>query len=139
MLAPAGAGGVSAPANAVPASELLSGVADDNPAQITTGPAGTTEVAGLFVLPTGQGHATALAYTLPASVLLMRSGSATYRLTVQKQPGTLAVPLEVSVVYPSTWTVQSSSVPPAGSAPGQARFAASLRTDLQLAIVFHTP
>ena len=138
VLLPAGVGDVSAPPNAVPASELLSGQADFNPAQITAGVAGATEVAGLFVLPTGQGHATQLAYPLPASVLVRRSGSAVYRLSVQKQPGTQALPLEVMVVFPAAWTLQSSSEPTAASAPGQVSFSASLRTDRQFEIVFLT-
>ena len=54
VLLPAGAQVWWAPANAVPAAELLGGAADLSPAQVGPGAGGTTEVAGLFVLATGQ-------------------------------------------------------------------------------------
>jgi len=137
VLLPASAQVASAPANAVPATELLSGQADFNPAQVSVGEAGTTEVAGLFVLPTGASQSTRLSYSLPAAVLdLSHGGQAAYRLRVQKQAGTGALPLDLTVTYPAAWTLQSASAPAAASTPGQLQFSLVLATDLNFEIIF---
>ena len=108
--------------------------------QVTTGEAGTTQVAGLFVLPTGQSGATTLSYVLPASVLAPAgSGRTAYRLRVQKQPGTGALPLDLTIAYPGDWSVQSTSAPATANTPGQARFSLSLETDLDFEVVFQHP
>ena len=140
VLLPAGARVLSAPRNAVPGSELLSGQADDNPAQVTTGEAGTTEVAGVFVLPTTQTKATQLRYNLPATVIARSAGSqAAYRLRVQKQPGTGALPLDVTIAYPAGWTIKSTSTPVRASTPGETQFSLNLETDIDFEAVFNTP
>jgi len=140
VLLPGGAAVLSAPANAVPGAELLSGQADRAPAEIGPGPAGTTQVAGLFVLAPLAAHTTGLTYQLPPAALdTTRRGQAVYRLHVQKQAGTGALPLALTLTVPAGWTVARASAPVL-SPPGQpVHLALDLRTDLDLEITFAVP
>jgi len=140
VLLPAGATVLSAPDNAVPGAELLSGEDDFAPAQVSVGEAGTTQVAGLFVLAPLAAQANTLTYQLPAAVLdSSRPGQRTYRLHVQKQPGTGALPFALSLSYPAGWRVQRASAPVLSEAEALAQFALDLRTDINLEIVFAAP
>ena len=140
VLLPTGSKVWWAPANAVPGDELLSGVAQHDPAQFGPGEGGTTQLAGLFVLPTGQSHTTQLAYGLPSNVLeALAAGRAVYRLRVQKQPGTLALPLDLAITFPAAWAIQSTTLPASTQAPGQIHFSLSLETDLNFEVVFQHP
>ncbi len=61
----------------------------------------------LLVVPRGQSLETSFNYALPASVVIRESttGSLNYTLKVQKQPGTLAVPLTLKVKLPTGMTI----------------------------------
>jgi hypothetical protein len=140
VLLPAGVTALSAPANAVPGAELLSGADDFAPAQIEPAEAGTTAVAGLFVLAPQATQTTTLIYQLPPAALdLSRRGQAVYRLHVQKQAGTGALPFTLSVAYPAEWVVARASAPLTSAAGQPAQFALDLRTDLDLEITFRLP
>ncbi len=140
VLLPAGVTGVSAPANAVPGAELLSGADDFAPADIGPGEAGTTQVAGFFVLAPQATHSTTLTYQLPPAALdTTRRGQVIYRLHVQKQAGTAALPFTLSLTYPAAWVVARSSAPPTSAAGQPAQWALDLRTDLEVEIVFRVP
>jgi len=140
ILLPGGIQLSSAPDNQVPGEELLSGLADYSPAQVSPGPAGITEIAGLFVLPTGQTQDTQLIYHLPATVLDDSiPGRKTYRLHIQKQPGTEAPPTVITLTYPSLWGVQSSSSVASEANPGHLRYELTLQKDITLQVVFRTP
>jgi hypothetical protein len=72
-------------------SELLA--ADGlNRALAAPGEQGTTVITGDFVLRPSEQHTVTLRYRLP-----LAAGSATYRLDVRKQAGTLASPLSVAI------------------------------------------
>ncbi len=140
VLLPAGVTGLSAPDNAVPGAELLSGEDDFAPAHLGPGEAGTTAVAGFFVLAPLATHTTVLTYQLsPAALDLSRRGQAVYRLHIQKQAGTGALPFALSVVYPAGWAVQRTSAPLISAAGQPAQFALDLRTDLDLELRFSVP
>ncbi len=57
-------------------------------ATVAAGDAGTTEFAGVVVVPPGETRTVTLRYTLPPAVVRGR----TYRLRVEKQPGARATP-----------------------------------------------
>lgn len=61
----------------------------------------------LLVVPTAQSLETGFTYSLPTSVVTInpQKASWTYRLKVQKQPGTLAVPLTIHLSLPLGMTV----------------------------------
>ncbi len=139
ILAPAGAHLISAPDNQVPGEELMTGQPDYDPARVSAGAAGVTEIAGIFVLPLNQVHETPLTYVLPATVLDESTpGLITYRLHVQKQPGTDAPPVAITINYPATWAMKNSSMPAAANSPGLLRYDLTLKTDVNLEVVFQT-
>lgn len=139
VLLPAGAEVLRAPDNAVPQAELLSGVDDFSPAAVGLAEAGTVQVAGLFVLAPQAVHTTTVSYRLlPTVVDRTRRGQAVYRLHVQKQPGTGALPFDLSLVYPAGWGLERASAL-FENAAGRVEFALDLRTDLDMEIVFHVP
>jgi hypothetical protein len=90
--------------------------------------------AAFFALAPGQERTLVFDYQLPASVLERRAdGRVSYRLRVQKQPGTGAVPLEVEVALPPGADVVQAR--PAALAPGQPVMT-DLRTDREVEILF---
>jgi hypothetical protein len=64
----------------------------------------------LLVLPGGQNLTTAFKFALPASVLSRLPGSdaSTYTLRIQKQAGTLAIPVTVRVHLPRNASLLSA-------------------------------
>jgi hypothetical protein len=72
------------------------------------------QVFGMMVLtPTRRSTTTEFEYALPADVVTKNdeSNSWTYRLKVQKQPGTIAQPFTLTLRLPSGATIESASVP----------------------------
>jgi hypothetical protein len=94
----------------------------------------------LMVVPSGQTWNTGFEFNLPPSVLSRddESGDLVYNLKVQKQPGTLAIPITVRLHLPDRATLKSSSLQ-AIVQDNNLLFRTDLRTDLDLEIVFHLP
>jgi hypothetical protein len=82
----------------VPAgAQLLSAEGfEQSQASSRPGEQGTTQLAGSLIVPAGATRSVRLSYQLPAGLL----DGATYRLRVQKQPGTPAWPVKVALVAP---------------------------------------
>jgi hypothetical protein len=93
-----------------------------------------------LVLPGGQSLDTGFQFVLPPATLLRDDGSGeiTYRLRVQKQPGTAAVPIEIKITLPITATLLSI---PAEATPrgNELTISSSLRTDVEFELVFSLP
>lgn len=94
----------------------------------------------LKVVPGERSVATKLRYTLPVEILSIRAGTrqVVYHLKVKKQPGTIAIPINIEVGLPDDVTVVSIS----GGAEvdgNVAHFESDLRTDLEFEIVFEVP
>lgn len=67
-------------------------------------------VFGTFmVVPAGQENETRIDYTLPSWVMTRRGEEQIYRLAFKKQPGTNAIPLQVSISLPPGATLVSAS------------------------------
>jgi hypothetical protein len=94
----------------------------------------------MLVLPGGKSLDTGFHFALPAATLVQdgTSGQFTYHLKVQKQPGTLAVPIQVRVRLPAGAQVLSA---PAGASVNGAEVLLStdLQKDLDLQVMFRIP
>ena len=89
----------------------------------------------LLVVPAGNIHSVTYDFTLPASILNISGRNFTYKLTVQKQAGTLATPFELTVRLPSSASVIYASLP-AKQQGVDWIFSSDLRQDLQFELTF---
>ena len=113
-----GAGGTSLPTSVGPAE------------------AGKNVFASFFVAAPGEQREMVYQYKLPATVLGEGDSTAVYRLVVQKQPGTLAVPLRVEVQVPADAAVVSTSPEATSVGDGLVSFSTDLRVDREFEVVF---
>jgi hypothetical protein len=94
----------------------------------------------LKVVPGKQTVTTKLHYTLPVEILSIRPGTrqVVYHLTVKKQPGTIAIPINIEVLLPENVTVISL---PDGTelTDNSVIYQGDLRTDLEFELVFEIP
>ena len=95
----------------------------------------------LVVVPGGQSLNTGFDFALPAAVVASNEDDPklyTYRLKVQKQPGTLANPLIVRIHLPNRSQVDEVSMD--ALIQGESLLIETdLRTDVYLEVVFHVP
>jgi hypothetical protein len=96
---------------------------------------GKTVYGIFFVVAPGESREVTFEYRSPSSVLAGED-PATYRLLVQKQPGTLAVPLHVEVKLPSVSAVVSTSPEKSSVTPGSVVFDSDLREDREFEMTF---
>ncbi|HNP74699.1 MAG TPA: DUF4012 domain-containing protein, partial [Kouleothrix sp.] len=136
VLAPRGSQLSGADTRPVPDAWMESGVGDDGTVHVGAGAGGTAELSVFQVIGFGETRATALRYSLPATVLARAAGGWHYRLLVRKQPGTDALPFAVELKLPAGATVVSAAPAPAGRAGQSLRFAGTLATDQAIDLVF---
>jgi hypothetical protein len=94
----------------------------------------------LRVVPGGERLISRIRYGLPIDVLEILPGTRNliYRLRVQKQPGTGAIPLSISVQLPPDVIVQSA--PPGAVVQDQTvRYDTNLKTDVIFEVIFTIP
>ena len=127
---------VDATPHSVPASELLSG--QPSPAQVKVGPPEHgRNVFATFLLPRpSETVETVLTYTLPGEVVQVQGQELAYRLLIQKQPGTRAVPVRVQILLPQGVALKGSEPEPALETPSRLEYALRLDTDQRLWITF---
>jgi hypothetical protein len=89
-----------------------------------------------FVLLPGEGREVRLAWALPAGAVVQEGEGWRYRLLVQKQSGTPAIPLRVEVTLPPGARIVLVSPEPVEVAGGVAIFSLSLATDQEIDITF---
>ena len=127
---------------AISGESMLSGI--DVPPQVDA-LGGEEEIQGvqgfgfLKLVPGGETVATNLRFGLPASVVTREAdGAWMYRLRVQKQPGTVAIPFTLRIQLPQGAVVQSM---PEGAIfeEGAVILQTDLRLDLNLEISFSVP
>jgi len=93
----------------------------------------------LIVVPGGQSLQTAFQFSLPPTVISHeQDGRFTYRLKVQKQPGTLANPLTIQVQLPPGAELENANLPLA-IRNNILQLETSLRTDVYLEVIFRVP
>lgn len=94
------------------------------------------DVFGVFcVVPPGERREMVFEYKLPSSVV-EGGDPRTYRLLVQKQPGTEAVPLRVEVKLPSGSSLVSTQPETSGPSQGSVVFESDLREDRLFEVIF---
>jgi len=94
----------------------------------------------LKVVPGGQTIRTNFRFALPVSIVRSKpdSDEKIYRLRIQKQPGTLAVPITIRVHFPNRVLIQK--VPNGALVQGQNVFIeTNLRVDREFEIIFSAP
>ena len=92
------------------------------------------------VVPYGQSLTASFRFGLPAGILQVQleNGWTTYHLKVQKQPGTLAVPITIRIHLPNNASIQST--PEGAVIQGHnILLQTDLRTDLEIEVVFQIP
>ena len=89
-----------------------------------------------FVLAPGEQRKVRLAWQLPPGTVEEEADRVRYRLLVQKQSGTPAIPLRVIVTMPSGVRIFSTTPEPAKVAGDVLSFSLSLATDQQIDISF---
>lgn len=120
----------------VAAERLLSQVAEGGELTVEAGERGTLVFSGIFVLPGDQRSTVEVNYGLPANVLTAApDGGWIYRLRVQKQPGTEAIPLEIRITLPNEHSIEAGGAWGI-SGPTTAVWSGRLETDLSLELHF---
>jgi hypothetical protein len=129
---PSGAELLWATPHPVPGSILLSGQRQRGEVDVSRGEAGTTSFATLLVLRPGESMETTFAYALPEATVERVGAGWHYRLTVQKQPGRDANPLELTLRLPSGAEIADGHPAPTERHGSTLRYHLDLRTDVAL-------
>ena len=139
VLAPRGSDLIEDLGHPIPAEALLQGKPYDGRI-IPYEEDGKQVFATLLLLAPGQTLDTRLVYRLPADILQTGStdNSRSYSLTVQKQPGTGAVPLRVIMVLPAEAKIMDVSPTPAARGKNTLTFELRLDTDQALHVEWRT-
>lgn len=125
----------------LPAGSLLSAKGGgDALNEVTVGPGEKDKemFGNFFTLQPGEEKEIAFEYQLPKEAFLSRQRP-TYLLDVQKQPGTLSIPLRVTVTLPRGWTVVRARPAPTRLAEGKIEFQGALTTDQSFQLVLTPP
>ena len=125
-------------AAAVPAERLLNGMAYNGQVEQAAAEGGSTEFAGMLVLPGGQTQAVRLEWRLPGRVLEAEGDSFLYTLKVQKQPGINRCALELAVKAPQGMSMKAADGWQAGAA-GEWVWSGSLEETLEFQLEFSKP
>jgi hypothetical protein len=132
---------LDAASHAVPGEWMLLG--KDVPAQVDELEEEIPGVKGfgtLLVVPGGQSTDTRFTFGLSPTVLSwdLSSKQIAYRLKIQKQPGTKAIPINLKIILPIGST-PISEIPNSVSIDNYLFIKTDLRTDLDLKVVFSLP
>jgi hypothetical protein len=94
----------------------------------------------LLVVPGGESLSTSFRFALPITVLSAQGASnqLSYYLRIQKQPGTLAIPLTIRIHLPNRATLDSTSTG-AIMQDQHLLVETDLRTDVELEVIFTVP
>lgn len=117
-------------------SNLDDGSVQQGPTATDTLVPGTTPLGTFMIVAPGETRETLFRYQLPRGVVVPDEQGWLYQLKVQKQAGTLAVPLTVRVVLPPSARLDSSSLPPTSSTSTVLMFDLPLDTDQTLDVRF---
>jgi hypothetical protein len=98
--------------------------------------AGKNVFATFFVVPPGEERVMVFRYQLPSDVLEKDGSTTRYTLLVQKQPGTLSVPLHIAVTLPAGSEVLSTNPEAESLTNGEVAVQTNLLVDRELEIVF---
>jgi len=113
-----------------PQGSRLLGVEGANDYEVLAGEKGKAVFSADFVLAPGEERQITFRYRLPGTVLADDESLDTcYRLLVQKQPGTIATPLQLRIELPPGMAVANADPQPTDSIPGTVGYTDSLQVD----------
>ena len=138
VLVPSGSTLDGATTQPVPAEWMDNGQGDAGLVEAGDGDAGTTTFSTFLVVPHGESRAVGMTYRPPAGVLTRDDQGWHYRLKLQKQAGTGALPYSVRLRLPPNAQVVSASPAPAASANGELTFAGRLDVDQVVNVTFRS-
>lgn len=136
IYAPEGTQLLAATQHVIPGETMYTGVDWREAAQIIAEPVPLTVIANAFMLPWAQTLTSSYSYQLPSSVIQPVNGGQQYQLTVYKQAGTPAQPLEVVIQLPPGASWVSANLPPTTLTATAATFSMALDSNLQLQIIY---
>jgi hypothetical protein len=136
VLVPQGSQLTGATSQPVPDAWMDSGAGDDGGVTVGDGEAGTRVLSTFVVVPFGEQRVTSLRYRLPASVITRDAQGWHYRLRVQKQAGTGALPLTIDLRLPPRAALIEAIPLPAARTSGSLHFTGSLAQDRTFEITF---
>jgi hypothetical protein len=122
---------------AIPGNEMLGG--KDLPAQMDDLTNENNDLikgyGTFFVVPAGEANLTSYQFALSPTLLQTVGNRSTYTLTVQKQAGTAAIPIKISITLPPSASLVDASLP--GEQNGNSWvFTTNLRQDLNFTVTF---
>ena len=123
-------------AAAIPADALLTGMAYNGQVDQAAAEGGTTEFAGMMVLPAGQSQTVSLEWLLPRRVLEIESERIVYTLKVQKQPGIDRSALRLVVIAPVGMSLNEIDGWRMGDTASEWAWTGSLEETLEFRLVF---
>ena len=138
---PAGTKLLGASPHSVPGESTLNGI--PIPAQVDTLDEPIAQVQGYgsyLLIPEGEALDTGFQFSLPAGITTMQSNTRNhiYLLRIQKQPGSIATPINVCVRLPAQAKMQSA-VPVGDFKMGNWCLDTKLLTDINIRIEFFSP
>jgi len=138
VLAPQGSRLLWATRHPLPAGQLISGQPASGEAETLAEPGGGGKTAfGKFlVVPSGERLDSSFSYMLPASVVQRDGDVMRYRLLVQKQPGTLAPALTITIQLRPGASVVAVEPAPTRLEGDRLRFELTLETDQSIEVAF---
>jgi len=138
VYAPAGSQLLDSSRLTVPGNTLFSGRTWDATAQALREQPGLATFANFMLVPQG-GEATAFfRYSLPPNVTSSAADGTTYRLRVQKQPGTRPEALRLAITLPAGATLVDTSLP-AQIVNGQVIIETMLERNLDVSVRYNEP
>jgi len=90
-----------------------------------------------FVVPPQESKEVRFAYELPSGILESTGDAYRYSLLIQKQPGTMALPVQVTVELPLGTELLAGEPEPSAVEGNILRYHLSLATDRRIELVFH--
>ena len=123
-------------AAAIRADALLTGIAYNGQVDQSAAEGGTTEFAGMMVLPAGQSQTVSLEWLLPRRVLEMDQDTLIYTLRVQKQPGIARSDLRIGVISPAGMRLNEADGWLPGTEAGEWVWSGSLEETIEFRLVF---
>ncbi len=133
---PAGSELLAATGHPIPGESLLDGQPRDGTVTLTRGESGRDVLATFLLLDVGETVETRFEIALPTEVVQAQDAGFVYRLTVQKQAGTGALPLRVRVRLPAGAQVVETQPAPSTVEGTVLEFALTLEMDRAVQVVF---
>ncbi|MBK9713244.1 MAG: DUF4012 domain-containing protein [Kouleothrix sp.] len=138
VLVPRGTELTDAAPQRVPGEWMDSGVGDDGTVELSEGDAGTSAIATFLVVPHGESRETSFEYKLPAAVLARGERGWRYRLKIQKQAGTDAIPFTINLRLPPGAALVAADPAPDQRDGDMLSFSGALEADSMLDVTFRS-